>query len=367
MTIRSMILLAVLTGSVAGWMTSQVVFHDVVSPIVADPENRPTGLSFIFRRQQQVPAHHIGKNADGVKDSFRTVIAGSNDSTVRLRHRGEPVALGVVISANGMVLTKLSELKEPLECAVPGGRIYDAQIVARDPDVDLALVQVEKQGLTPARWVQTEPSVGSWVSVPGGRGEVPLVVGIVSTPPRAIPEEKAILGIVLSETKDGPTIDHVFEQSIAARIGLTIGDVITHIDSRPVKSSRELIDYVSSLRPGAGVRLRIRRDGKSQSFTANLGRYSDLMAFDHGLEEELNRELSERRSGFPRVIQHDCILVPNQCGGPLVDLDGRVVGMNIARSGRTSSFALPTSVVKESLKRMRTQLPGSQVTTKASR
>ena len=33
-------------------------------------------------------------------------------------------------------------------------------------------------------------------------------------------------------------------------------------------------------------------------------------------------------------------------GGPLVDLDGRVLGLNIARAGRVETWALPGDVIQ---------------------
>ena len=54
--------------------------------------------------------------------------------------------------------------------------------------------------------------------------------------------------------------------------------------------------------------------------------------------------LSGRRSGFP-ALQHDTVLHPDQCGGPLVNLDGKVVGINIARASRVASYAIPADVV----------------------
>jgi S1-C subfamily serine protease len=50
-------------------------------------------------------------------------------------------------------------------------------------------------------------------------------------------------------------------------------------------------------------------------------------------------------SGFDRVIQHDTVLDPDECGGPVLDIAGRVVGLNIARAGRVVSYALPASLV----------------------
>jgi serine protease Do len=62
--------------------------------------------------------------------------------------------------------------------------------------------------------------------------------------------------------------------------------------------------------------------------------------------------LSERRGGFSLAIQHDSVLKPADCGGPIVDLDGKAVGLNIARAGRVESYALPAAVVRASVAKL---------------
>ena len=52
---------------------------------------------------------------------------------------------------------------------------------------------------------------------------------------------------------------------------------------------------------------------------------------------------SRRDDNFPTVFQHDTPLFPEQCGGPITDLDGNVLGVNIARKGRAASYAIPAS------------------------
>jgi serine protease Do len=59
--------------------------------------------------------------------------------------------------------------------------------------------------------------------------------------------------------------------------------------------------------------------------------------------------LSNRRSGYPVILQHDTVIRPTDCGGPLVDLHGRVVGLNICRAGRVESWAIPAEVVQSVL------------------
>ena len=60
--------------------------------------------------------------------------------------------------------------------------------------------------------------------------------------------------------------------------------------------------------------------------------------------------LSNRSGDFPAALQHDSVLRPSDCGGPIVDLSGKAVGINIARAGRVESFALPADQVKPLLK-----------------
>jgi serine protease Do len=60
--------------------------------------------------------------------------------------------------------------------------------------------------------------------------------------------------------------------------------------------------------------------------------------------------LSEHRTGFPAALQHDLFLKPSECGGPLADLDGQIVGINIAHSGRIESLAIPGPTVALLLK-----------------
>ena len=71
-------------------------------------------------------------------------------------------------------------------------------------------------------------------------------------------------------------------------------------------------------------------------------------------QNTMSGEISKRRDDFPFALQHDSVLTPEECGGPLVDLDGRVVGLNIARSGRVNSYALPSSLVQSVFERLAT-------------
>ena len=65
------------------------------------------------------------------------------------------------------------------------------------------------------------------------------------------------------------------------------------------------------------------------------------------MQNSWGSRLSEKRTGFPRLFQTDAVIKPADCGAPVVDLDGRAVGLIIARAGRTESHAIPAETAKE--------------------
>jgi serine protease Do len=65
--------------------------------------------------------------------------------------------------------------------------------------------------------------------------------------------------------------------------------------------------------------------------------------------------LSRRAAGFELAIQHDTVLQPWQRGGPLVNLEGKAVGLNIARAGRVASYALPAGFISQLVERLKRQ------------
>jgi serine protease Do len=71
------------------------------------------------------------------------------------------------------------------------------------------------------------------------------------------------------------------------------------------------------------------------------------------LQNSMGSKLSDRRGGFPVILQHDSVLLPTDCGGPLVNLDGQVIGINICRAGRTECYAIPSEAVRPLLEKLK--------------
>ena len=59
--------------------------------------------------------------------------------------------------------------------------------------------------------------------------------------------------------------------------------------------------------------------------------------------------VSNRKDDFSSVMQTDLPLQANQCGGPVTDLDGNIVGIVIARSGRIETMVIPSETIRQTL------------------
>jgi serine protease Do len=291
------------------------------------------------------------KNGDRFRAVFRPVAADTRPSTVRILTNGDAAALGIIVSADGHILTKQSQLRGKVTVRLSDGRELDARRVATDNVSDLALLKVSAKGLTPAQWSDDEPAVGAWL-VSVGLDSSPVGVGVVSVDAREIAPQRGVLGIYLDDHPNGPIVTDVFDGSGAAEAGLTAGDIITAVDGVTVPTRSALLDRIAQFRPGDSLRLVIRRGEKQERLLATLGNESTTIVDRQAKQNMMAGPLSIRSGGFDRAIQHDTVLRPEDCGGPVVDLSGRVVGLNIARAGRVESYALPAATVRPILSKL---------------
>lgn len=67
-----------------------------------------------------------------------------------------------------------------------------------------------------------------------------------------------------------PVIGLVEEDSPAARAGLQVGDLMTHLNGQPVTNDQEAMNRIASMSPGSTVKIRVRRNGQELELTATL-------------------------------------------------------------------------------------------------
>jgi len=288
-----------------------------------------------------------GKDSSEVRAAFGQVVAEAAACVVRVTCDGKDAALGTIVGPDGWVVTKASELRGgPIECRSRDGRTWQAQIAGLDPEHDLAMLKVEAAGLPNIPWAdEPRPAVGAWVAAPGTEEGKPLAVGVIGGPRRKIPQKGGVLGIGVDHADHGARVVKVLPDSPAQAAGLQIDDVITHVEGDPAEGLHELIAAIRRHPPGHTVRLTVQRGDETLEISARLARIDTPGARKRELQNRSHVGISKRHDNFPIVVQHDTVLRPGDCGGPLVDLSGQVVGVNIARAGRTETYCIPSDVL----------------------
>lgn len=324
--------------------------------------NLPTTHPIIFD-----PANEFGgRNAMDVRSAFEDATWDASDWSVRVYKDGEQIALGMIVNADGFVVTKASEVDPRQERILVGtatGLLEEAVPIGIDTKLDLLLLR-----LPPGEWIPAPlkdapiPEAGSWV-VSAGPDAEPISFGICGLDQydsNLSILDRAFLGVRVDSPARGATgavVQRVVPGCAARRAGLLEGDVILAIDDIEVSGSRGLVDVLASFLASDIVEISFRRGEEELTSSVRLGSrvfrperqagmFIDYESGNHVVP------VSRRDTGFGRVIQHDGLLRPEQCGGPLVDLDGRLVGINIARSDRTKTFAIPVAELRASIERM---------------
>lgn len=299
------------------------------------------------------PAQISDRSQSKVLAAFRDTVKTPALSTVRIYSEGRRAALGAVVRSDGYVVTKASELRGELECQLFSGKRLPAQLLARDSALDLAVLKIEAQNLPEVRWAEADPPVGSLLATPGLERD-PVAIGVVSVGRRKIPKPPAALGVQLDEVDSPAKIIRVIPDSAAQKAGVENEDIVLQVNDKKIASRRELVETIRNFMPGDRVKLLIQRGTEQKTLEAVLGGIHQIFEGEDRAEfqNNLGGPLSERRAGFDAALQHDTILRPYDCGGPLVNLDGAAIGLNIARAGRVESYAIPADVVKQAVQRM---------------
>jgi serine protease Do len=312
----------------------------------------------LFDMGQSAPPEQ-SKNHPDELNKFKSIVESARPSTVRILSGGNQLVMGTIVTENGYALTKRSELgRTPglFEAQLANGDTVGARFVEEIADFDLALIKLDAKGLQPAQFSNSAAlPLGSFLAAPDVTAE-PVAAGILSVQARNLsPKSKGYLGIAVGPNDVGVSVTGVAPDSAAAAAGLRPNDIITEVDGKPVGSPPQLIKVVSGQEPDAIVEINYVRDGRPAKTSAKLKSRAELARLglrdhrDMDLTSLMGADISSQHDGYPSALQHDLPLASNQMGGPLVDLDGKIVGINIARSGRVSTYALPASELNKLL------------------
>lgn len=117
-------------------------------------------------------------------DAMAGLAEGAGQCVVRVDGRNRLSASGIAYAVDGVIVTSHHgvERDESLKVGLPDGETVDATLVGRDPSVDLAVLRVERNDLTPAQWMDAEAlRVGNLMLALGRPGKrVQATLGVVS-------------------------------------------------------------------------------------------------------------------------------------------------------------------------------------------
>ncbi|MGK0184451.1 MAG: serine protease Do [Verrucomicrobiales bacterium] len=352
----AMLMVAVLLLLCSSNLSAQEVGREAI-PVSRVPQPDKSQLA---AAEVPVDSLHPFERLNGslVTGVFAKAIAGGTRSIIPLESaNGKLIALSVAVSSNGFLVSKASELEGvesgKLVARIPGIGLVQAEMVQMQKTNDLALVRVEAD-VVPIEWAASTALKTGYLVGAVATGSNGVRVGIVSAEFRRIDREGGVIGVRLDPRegagKDyGVLISRVYEGSGASDAEIKSGDIILSVAGKVVNSREEVTEIVTNYDVGESVDIVIERraDGKEQNEVMEviLGYRREILD-RHDRNQVLSGASSNRRAGFENVIQHDIPLGPEAMGGVLFTVDGKAVGINIARRDRVTTFALPSEIVQ---------------------
>ena len=300
----------------------------------------------------------VDAQADEFNEAIKPALVTAAESTVRVWSDSRLLAYGTVVGNGSKILTKWSEVaraRGDLRVGV-GNESRAVKLAGVYQDEDLVILEIEGKPLTPVNWSFETPKLGGFLAAPQPDGRL-AAFGVVSVLSRNLRDtDLAYLGVIgqMGFTGQGVKIKEVAAKSGASAAGLEPGNVILKVGERPISGLLELKNAMTGVAPGAKISLTVMSNGEEKAVEVTVGNRPELPQYANGRFEQMERmggPVSQVRDSFSHVIQTDMRPKPNQIGGPVVDLQGRVLGITMARADRTRSFVMPSAAVVELLKK----------------
>ena len=302
---------------------------DVALPVYEDKEfSEPQGIDQLANFSKEFSELESDLDDACVKIAS-TKAQGKELSIVGTRIKTTPF----IISKNSMVGENPAVKDEKLE------------IVARDTKNDLVLLRASRDntdGVDLKTQVESAPKTGSFLITPEADGAgLVSVVGTKSFASR-LKKRPGFLGVRPADYKDdgGALLEMVTNGGAAKRAGLKVGDVITKLNETKITNQVDLRKFLVTVEPGSDIVAILTRGDEELRKTIKLRELPSGHIAG-------NVARSVRRDGFSKIILHDAPLKPTDCGGPVFDLGGNFVGLNIARNSRVRSYLIPPAIVKK--------------------
>ena len=145
------------------------------------------------------------------------------------------------------------------------------------------------------------------------------------------PVDQDVAAAFKLKSTDGAFIESVVAGDPAEKAGIKPGDTVVRVDNVPVKTTRDLIGYVSSKAPGSKVHLTVMRDGKEMTLPVTLA------------ERGAEREAENDRGGKGAEDSHGKLGISVRSITPqmrqMLNLDPKIEGLYVEHVKEVSPAA----------------------------
>jgi len=304
-------------------------------------------------------------NLTSFKDSFDQLSLKLNNSSLKLSSTlsgKTEVVNSTLISLKGLapakkisgksyLISKNSMVGDHPVVYMSGGKTVDARIVYRDNEKDLVLLELaesikgnlEIKSLKTAKLNKNDLGRFLFSPQPSGEGKW----GVLGTPTFDLPKRfRAGYSGAYPVMKDGKLqIGMVGYNSAAKLAKVNVGDEVMSINGIKVDTQESFMKEMKKTLPGDNVILQRKVSGVVDTVNMTMLKYPQ--SGDLHPAERFFGGKSNYRDGFDGVFVQDAKIIPSECGGPVLDINGNLLGVNIARYSRTSTIVSGTSELKK--------------------
>ena len=319
-----------------------------------------SGLSAQRRSIAEEDQKILANKASEIFKVVDPLVKEVSDSVVLFKAGKKIISVGTVTSKG--IVTKFSEIashaaQDELHMVTKDGTVYkQIELLGVYEEYDIAVLK-NIGGLPAVDLTKSvSPEVGSFLVSSTASNEA-LSMGVVSVKPRSLKEkDRGFLGVVMDvnpSKSGGVKLTHVEPQTAADRAGLKKGDIIQTINGDAVKNMLEMRNFLQQLAPGDDIKINFKRgDVVTAGLNVVLGARKEIPRVRlsrMNTMKKMGGKVNDVSEGFPQVLQTDMQIKSNFCGAPVVNLDGELVGVVIAKASRIKAYILEGRLLQELL------------------
>jgi serine protease Do len=299
---------------------------------------------------------------------FDEVVAGARASMLNVMDGKAARVCATVIDADGHAVTKRSQLPVGwqggvLQLESAGGEHFSARVIGSDGPLDLAVLKIDNCTIAPIEWTRGAHVAPGQVLLTPRLGQRSAALGFAAIESRESDRDwsaSPFLGVQTAPAtaqeqepfgvSSALKVEVVVAGSAAAAAGIQVGDLLLTLDGKSLAGRMGLRRVIADRYVGDHVALEVARGEAVLYLEATLAKRGPNSGGNAGPSRgNTTTAISDISTGFGSVLAHDGIVWPEQCGGPIVNLDGQVVGLNIARFDRTATHALSADTVMDAV------------------